>query len=115
MAHLQLGFDAYSPREIAEKVQLVGAAYVKIAAAKTALPFAEAFFKGVLCNLLVCLGFGSPSPATAWSTRSLPSCFRSRPSSPPASSTALPACTAVDDAGCTRELAGGESWRTSCG
>lgn len=33
----------------------VGAAYVKIAAAKTALPFGEAFFKGVLCNLLVCL------------------------------------------------------------
>ena len=33
----------------------VAAAYVKIAAAKTALPFAEAFFKGVLCNLLVCL------------------------------------------------------------
>ena len=29
--------------------------YLKIAAAKTALPFAEAFFKGVLCNLLVCL------------------------------------------------------------
>ncbi|MBI3919043.1 MAG: formate/nitrite transporter family protein [Betaproteobacteria bacterium] len=34
----------------------VGLAYVKIAAAKTALPFWEAFFKGVLCNLLVCLG-----------------------------------------------------------
>ena len=33
----------------------VGLAYVKIAAAKTALPFWEAFFKGVLCNLLVCL------------------------------------------------------------
>ncbi len=33
----------------------VGLAYVKIAAAKTALPFAEAFFKGLLCNLLVCL------------------------------------------------------------
>jgi formate/nitrite transporter len=33
----------------------VGAQYVKIAAAKTALPFAEAFFKGVLCNALVCL------------------------------------------------------------
>ncbi len=33
----------------------VGAAYVKIAAAKTALPFAEAFFKGLLCNVLVCL------------------------------------------------------------
>jgi len=33
----------------------VGAAYIKIAAAKTALPFGEAFFKGVLCNLLVCL------------------------------------------------------------
>lgn len=28
---------------------------VKIAAAKTALPFWEAFFKGVLCNVLVCL------------------------------------------------------------
>jgi formate transporter len=33
----------------------VGLAYLKIAAAKTALPFGEAFFKGVLCNLLVCL------------------------------------------------------------
>jgi formate transporter len=33
----------------------VAAAYVKIAAAKTALPFGEAFFKGVLCNVLVCL------------------------------------------------------------
>ena len=34
----------------------VGIAYIKVAAAKTALPFWEAFFKGVLCNLLVCLG-----------------------------------------------------------
>lgn len=33
----------------------VGATYVRIAAAKASLPFAEAFFKGVLCNLLVCL------------------------------------------------------------
>ena len=33
----------------------VGLAYMKIAAAKTALPFWDAFFKGVLCNLLVCL------------------------------------------------------------
>lgn len=33
----------------------VGLQYVKIAVAKTSLPFAEAFFKGVLCNLLVCL------------------------------------------------------------
>jgi formate transporter len=33
----------------------VALAYLKIAAAKTALPFGEAFFKGVLCNLLVCL------------------------------------------------------------
>ena len=29
--------------------------YARIAAAKTSLPFAEAFFKGVLCNILVCL------------------------------------------------------------
>lgn len=33
----------------------VATQYVRIAAAKTALPFQEAFFKGVLCNLLVCL------------------------------------------------------------
>ena len=33
----------------------VGLEYVRIAAGKTALPFWEAFFKGVLCNLLVCL------------------------------------------------------------
>jgi formate/nitrite transporter len=28
---------------------------VKIAAAKAALPFGDAFFKGILCNILVCL------------------------------------------------------------
>ena len=28
---------------------------VKIAAAKVALPFWEAFFKGIVCNILVCL------------------------------------------------------------
>lgn len=33
----------------------VAQAYVKIAAAKASMPFAEAFFKGILCNLLVCL------------------------------------------------------------
>ena len=33
----------------------VATAYVKIAVAKTHIPFWEAFFKGVLCNLLVCL------------------------------------------------------------
>jgi formate/nitrite transporter len=33
----------------------VGARYLSIAAAKCALPFSEAFFKGILCNLLVCL------------------------------------------------------------
>jgi formate transporter len=34
---------------------LVAAQYVKIAAAKSAMPFWEAFFKGVLCNVLVCM------------------------------------------------------------
>jgi formate/nitrite transporter len=29
--------------------------YVRIAAAKVALPFSAAFFKGVLCNVLVCM------------------------------------------------------------
>jgi formate/nitrite transporter len=33
----------------------VGANAVQIAYAKAALPFAEAFFKGILCNILVCL------------------------------------------------------------
>jgi formate/nitrite transporter len=33
----------------------VGANALKIAVAKATLPFAEAFFKGVLCNILVCL------------------------------------------------------------
>jgi formate/nitrite transporter len=33
----------------------VGQTAVTLAAAKCALPFAEAFFRGVLCNLLVCL------------------------------------------------------------
>jgi formate/nitrite transporter len=33
----------------------VGIAALKIAAAKAALPFWEAFFKGILCNVLVCL------------------------------------------------------------
>ncbi|MDP1682122.1 MAG: formate/nitrite transporter family protein [Burkholderiales bacterium] len=34
---------------------LVAAQYIKIAAAKGAMPFWEAFFKGVLCNVLVCM------------------------------------------------------------
>ena len=34
---------------------VVGKAAVSIAVAKCALPFGEAFFKGVLCNVLVCL------------------------------------------------------------
>lgn len=33
----------------------VGLTAIKIAATKTAMPFAEAFFKGILCNILVCL------------------------------------------------------------
>jgi formate transporter len=33
----------------------VGTNAVKIAAAKAALPFGEAFFKGIVCNVLVCL------------------------------------------------------------
>ncbi len=41
--HLQLGGGA------------VGHTAVTIAAAKCALPFAEAFFKAILCNVLVCL------------------------------------------------------------
>jgi formate/nitrite transporter len=34
----------------------IGHAYLKIAASKASLPFWTAFFRGVLCNALVCLG-----------------------------------------------------------
>jgi len=50
-----LAVVVYLARHGAMNEGAVAAAYVKIAAAKTALPFGEAFFKGVLCNLLVCL------------------------------------------------------------
>lgn len=33
----------------------IGKAYLKIAAAKSSLPFWEAFWRGVLCNVLVCM------------------------------------------------------------
>jgi formate transporter len=33
----------------------IGRTYLKIAAAKASLPFWEAFFRGVLCNVLVCM------------------------------------------------------------
>ena len=33
----------------------IGAAYLKIAATKGSLPFWQAFFRGVLCNVLVCM------------------------------------------------------------
>jgi formate/nitrite transporter len=42
------GADAYAPREIAARVQDVGVA-------KAQLPPAEAFFRGVLCKVLVCM------------------------------------------------------------
>lgn len=35
---------------------LIAAHYVKIAAAKTSLPFLNAFLLGILCNTLVCMG-----------------------------------------------------------
>jgi formate/nitrite transporter len=34
---------------------LYAAAYLNIAAAKTSLPFVQAFFSGVMCNVLVCM------------------------------------------------------------
>ena len=40
---------------LANFIGAVGETAAKIAAGKVALPFAEAFFRGVLCNALVCL------------------------------------------------------------
>ena len=42
------GFDTYSPKEIAETVETVGVA-------KASLPFWDAFFTGILCNILLCV------------------------------------------------------------
>jgi formate/nitrite transporter len=50
-----LAFLVYLSHHADMNQHAVAEAYVRIAAAKTALPFAEAFYKGVLCNLLVCL------------------------------------------------------------
>lgn len=47
----------------------VGIAAVKIAAAKAELPFWEAFFNGILCNILVCLAVGLLRPDAVWWTK----------------------------------------------
>ena len=45
----------YASRHVDMNGGAVGAAYIKIAAAKCNLSFAQAFFSGMLCNVLVCL------------------------------------------------------------
>ena len=50
-----LALVVYLADHAASNGGLIGAQYVKIAAAKASQPFWEAFMKGVLCNLLVCL------------------------------------------------------------
>lgn len=52
---LGLALLVYSARHPEINDGAVGRAYVEIAAAKVALPFWTAFFRGVLCNALVCL------------------------------------------------------------
>ena len=54
--------------------------------------FWEAFFKGVLCNLLVCLGVWLAMAGRSAPTRCSPSCFLFPRSSPRFPSTAWPAC-----------------------
>ena len=49
MAHLQLGLDAYSPREISEKIQSVGVS-------KARLPFVQTAMLGVLAGGFIGLG-----------------------------------------------------------
>ncbi len=49
MAQLQLGFEAYSPREIAEKVQLVGVT-------KARLPFLQTAILGMIAGGFIGLG-----------------------------------------------------------
>lgn len=52
---LGLALLVYLSRHIDMHDGAIGREYLKIAAAKTALPFWTAFFGGVLCNALVCL------------------------------------------------------------
>jgi len=59
---------------------LVGRAIVRLAVAKTQLPWIEAFFRAVLCNALVCMRYGWRWRAAASSTRLSPCCSPSRPS-----------------------------------
>lgn len=50
-----LAFIVYLSNHASMNGGAVGLQMVKIAAMKTSLPFWEAFFKGILCNLLVCM------------------------------------------------------------
>ena len=50
-----LALMVYLSRHPEMNQSLIAVQYVKIAAAKVAMPFWEAFFKGVLCNVLVCM------------------------------------------------------------
>ncbi len=45
----------YASRHVDMNGGAVGATYIRIAATKCHLPFAQAFFSGMLCNVLVCL------------------------------------------------------------
>jgi formate transporter len=76
----------------------VGEIALKLAIAKVSLPMERAFFLGILCNVLVCLAYGSPTARAAWRTRSPPSSFRCQRSWPPVSSIPSPTCTSSPSA-----------------
>ena len=80
---------------------LVGRAIVRLAVAKTQLPWIEAFFRAVLCNALVCMRYGWRWRAAASSTRLSLYSSPSRPSSRRVSSTRLRTCTCSPWAGCS--------------
>lgn len=67
--------------------------YLKIAAAKVALPFWTAFFKAVLCNVLVCMAVWMAFAGRSVIDKVAAIVFPISASWRPASSTASPTCT----------------------
>jgi Formate/nitrite transporter len=70
----------------------VGINAVKIAAAKATLPFWEAFFKGILCNILVCLAVWLALAGRSVVDKVVAIISLYRGSSPRVSSIASPTC-----------------------
>jgi formate transporter len=80
----------------------IGETYLRIAAGKSSLPFWTAFWRGVLCNVLVCMAIWMTLAGRSVVDKAVAIVFPISASSPPASSTRWPTCTSSRSAGCCR-------------